>query len=111
MLEEKDVSKRYNSGKLEWALVHFGSLAFMVRVLMFGAKKYAPDNWKRGMNKKRILESLLRHLTAMLDGEEYDSESGLPHIGHVMCNAMFYGYYLLNPKKEIPYEVNTDLKD
>jgi len=25
----------------------------------------------------------------MIDGEYYDKESELPHIGHIQCNAMF----------------------
>lgn len=73
----------------------------MVRVLMFGAEKYASDNWKKGMNKREILESLQRHLASLIDGENCDSESQLHHIGHIMCNAMFYSYYLLFPEKEI----------
>jgi hypothetical protein len=45
---------------------------------------------------------MLRHLIALLDGEELDSESGLPHIGHIMCNAMFHSYhnwYLTSKKR------------
>ena len=65
----------------------------MVEVLEFGAQKYAPDNWKKGLNKKEILDSAMRHLTAVIDGEEIDPESGKSHIGHLMCNAMFYSYF------------------
>lgn len=84
---------RFNSGKLQWSLVHYKSLEPMVKVLMFGAKKYSADNWKKGLDNKQILESLQRHLAAIMDGEEYDRESGLPHIGHIMCNAMFFSYF------------------
>jgi hypothetical protein len=35
-----------------------------------------------------------RHLAAIMDGEEVDSESGLLHIGHLMADAMFYSYFL-----------------
>lgn len=85
---------RYNSGKLKWSLVHFKSIEPLVRVLMFGAEKYSPDNWKKGLDKKEILESMMRHLAAMIDGETHDAESGLPHIGHIQCNAMFYQYMM-----------------
>jgi hypothetical protein len=85
--------KRYNSGKLKWALVHFKSLQPMVNVLMFGAEKYTPDNWKKGLDQKEILESMQRHLAALIDGETNDPESGLPHIGHIQCNAMFYQFF------------------
>jgi hypothetical protein len=96
MQEEKGL--RYNEGKRKWSLVHFKSLEPMIEVLEFGAKKYAVDNWKKGFDQKEILESLQRHLAKLFDGEEIDSESGLHHIGHIMCNAMFYSYYIKNQK-------------
>ena len=91
---------RYNEGKRKWSLVHFQSLEPMIEVLEFGAKKYAIDNWKKGFDKKEILESLQRHLAKLFDGEEIDTESGLHHIGHIMCNAMFYSYYIDKNKDE-----------
>jgi hypothetical protein len=84
---------RFNEGKPKWSLVHFGSLIPMIRVLEFGAKKYSPDNWKKGMDTKEILESMQRHLAALIDGEEVDFESGISHMGHIQCNAMFYNYH------------------
>ena len=84
---------RHNKDKRKWSLVHYKSLEPLVEVLEFGAKKYAPENWKKGLDKKEILESMMRHLTALMDGEENDKESGLHHIGHLMCNAMFYEYF------------------
>ncbi len=73
----------------------------MVEVLEFGAKKYSPDNWKNGLNQEEILESMIRHLTELLDqvkkGEPgLDSDSGLTHMGHIQCNAMFYNYHERN---------------
>jgi len=86
---------RFNEGKVQWALVHFKSLEPMVRVLEFGAKKYAPNNWKKGLPDRQVMESMQRHLAAMIDGEENDSETGLPHVGHIMCNCMFLSYQQL----------------
>lgn len=80
---------RYNQGKLKWSLVDFESLEPLVQVLMFGAKKYAPGNWKKGLKINEIMESSLRHTFAYLNGEDKDPESGLPHLGHIMCNIMF----------------------
>lgn len=83
---------RYNEGKLQWSHVDFKSLEPMVRVLEYGGRLYGKDNWRKGHDKTEVLESAMRHLAAIFDGEENDPESGLPHIGHVMCNAMFYQY-------------------
>jgi hypothetical protein len=87
---------RYNAGKGKWSLVDYQSLMPMVKVLEFGALKYSPDNWKKGLNRKEILESMMRHLAALMDGEECDQESTIAHMGHIQCNAMFYNYHQRN---------------
>jgi hypothetical protein len=90
---EEEQALRYNEGKAEWSMVHFKSLEPMVRVLMYGEKKYARDNWKKGLDREEILDSMQRHLAALIDGQEVDPESKLHHIGHIMCNCMFYSYF------------------
>ena len=98
----KDISislaDRFNKGKLQWSLVDFNSLESLVRVLEFGAEKYSPNNWKKGLEKKATLDCLMRHLIALMNNEELDKESGESHIGHIMANAMFYEHFRL--KKE-----------
>jgi uncharacterized DUF497 family protein len=66
----------------------------MVEVLEFGAKKYAPNNWKKGMPVSEVVESMLRHTFSLLSGESHDKESLIHHIGHIQCNAMFIAYIL-----------------
>ena len=68
----------------------------LAAVLTFGAKKYAADNWRSGINNSRLIASLLRHLFAIMRGEYIDPESGLPHIDHVGCNWMFLSNNLKN---------------
>ncbi len=89
-------SLRYNEDKPKWSLVHYKSLEPMVRVLEMGAVKYSPNNWKIGLNRDEILESTMRHLTALMDGELLDKESGISHMAHIQCNAMFYNYHEAN---------------
>lgn len=89
---------RYNNGKLKWSYVYWPAIEPMVRVLMFGAQKYAPDNWKKGLPMTEIMESCLRHIFAFLQGEDRDPESGEHHLGHAMCNIMFALYmYMQRP--------------
>lgn len=90
--ETMEAGSRDNDGKLQWALVDFPALEPMVQVLEFGAQKYAPHNWKKGLYTTQIVESLIRHMIAYLNGEDKDPESNLPHTGHIMCNAMFLSY-------------------
>ena len=98
-MKKKDKASRFNEGKRKWSLVHYKSLEPLVEVLEFGAEKYGEFNWQKGLDKKEILESMMRHLTSLMDGETNDKESGLHHIGHIMCNAMFYEYFNNKPKK------------
>lgn len=85
---------RYNKGKRKWSLLSFKALEPMIDVLEFGATKYEPFNWQKGLDKTEILESLQRHVAKLFDGEEIDQESKIHHIGHILCNAMFYSYFM-----------------
>lgn len=96
--EEK--AMRFNEGKLEWSLVDYEAISPLVETLTFGAKKYARDNWKKGLDKEKILDSMMRHMVAIMDGEEYDAESGVLHTGHIMANCMFYNYQKYGKKRE-----------
>lgn len=106
--EQAQTSLRFNQGKLRWGLVHYKSIEPMVRVLMHGAEKYADDNWKKPLsNNRQNLECAQRHLAAMMDGEIYDKESGLPHAGHVMCNMMFFQFHEDKAKEQPSVSLDT----
>lgn len=85
------MADRKNSGKPQLSLIDLKSLEDCARVLEFGAKKYSRDNWKKGLTVSSILDSLLRHVSDLQNGETIDNESGLPIIGHIQCNALFLG--------------------
>jgi|SRR5690606_27850134 len=55
-------------------------------VLAFGAKKYSPGGWERGVEFTRVASAGLRHALAY---GTLDGESGLPHAGHLACNLLF----------------------
>lgn len=82
--------RKDDGGKLRWALLPFPALREVVRVLTFGAKKYAPWNWGRVENpRERYFDAVLRHLDAWLSGEVTDPETGLPHLAHAVCSLLF----------------------
>ena len=93
-LYENRVIGRFNQGKIQWSQMDAGAMEPMIRVLMYGAEKYDRGNWAKACPKRLdLMDSLMRHSMKIIAGESIDSESGLPHIGHLMCNAMFYSYW------------------
>jgi hypothetical protein len=94
MTKEKEKGLRFNKNKPKWSLVPQSALLPMVEVLDFGAKKYAPFNWAKGLSIREVCESLKRHLDDFMEGQNNDSESGLSHIGHMQCNTMFLSWLM-----------------
>ena len=79
-----------DGGKPRLDLVPLECLIPLAKVREFAAQKYGMDGieaW-RDISDDRLFAALLRHLVAAQKGE-YDPESGLPAIYHVLCNAAF----------------------
>lgn len=57
------------------------------RVAEFGAEKYEPWNWSKGLSRVQVIGSLLRHTFAYLRGQDRDEDSGLLHTDHILWNA------------------------
>lgn len=58
-------------------------------ILDFGAKKYAPRNWEKGMAWSRCYSALQRHMLSWWAGEGKDPDTGKSHLWHAACNIMF----------------------
>lgn len=86
---------RYNEGKRRWGLLSWPALGELVKVLEFGARKYDSWNWSKGLSWSECFESMQRHATAWYCGEDRDPETGLSHMAHVLCNAMFLVHFIL----------------
>ena len=56
------------------------------RALADGERKYGLMNWRRSQVSARVyLDAAYRHLMAYVDGEDVASDSGVPHLAHVMA--------------------------
>jgi len=81
---------KYDQDKPQWTLVPFKALDEVVKVLTVGAKKYAPDNWKKVPNaRQRYIDAAFRHMSAYASGEKLDDETGKSHLAHAMCCFLF----------------------
>jgi hypothetical protein len=99
MEKKKEEGLRFNQGKTRYDLVPAFAQEQYAKVLTKGAEKYGDSNWKLGMRWSKVLASLERHLAAIKLGEDTDSETGLLHAAHIMCNAAFLTeYYKIYPQ-------------
>lgn len=86
----KDAGRKDDKGKRRWSLFPWRAAEHVVKVLEYGADRYGAQNWQNvERGQCRYAEALQRHLIAWWEGEDTDEESGLPHIAHVACNALF----------------------
>ena len=68
-------------------------------VLRYGTSKYKLWNWAKGMPWSVCIGCALRHLQAIAFGEKIDFDSGLPHLGHYVCNLIFLAHYIEHYKE------------
>jgi len=84
------MTTKHDLGKWRFSLMPMSAMKSVIEVLEFGAKKYAPGNWKTVPDARtRYFDAAIRHVTAWWGGEKNDSESGLPHLAHAICCLLF----------------------
>ncbi len=55
-----------------------------------GMDKYGPYNWREEGKKIEMmtyLSAILRHVMALIDGEDIAQDSQLPHLAHIIANG------------------------
>lgn len=85
-----DKARRYNSNKVDYTLIPTAARKEEARAWMRGEIKYDRNNWKKLWGGETIIEcmkSLLRHTTALEEGETIDPETGVSHAALIRCNA------------------------
>jgi hypothetical protein len=78
-----------DSEKIKYDLIPPSTLHALAVVLTFGARKYAPRNWEKGLAWGRVFGALMRHLWAWWQGENADRETGYSHLWHAQCCLSF----------------------
>jgi hypothetical protein len=94
---EKDqlgtVGVKYDHGKYRVSLIPTEFITGVAKVMTLGAEKYTDDNWKLGMDWRRVYDAAQRHLNSWMAGETNDPETGLSHIYHAGCCLAFLSWY------------------
>jgi hypothetical protein len=92
---------RYDAGKIPLELLPTDALEEVAKVLQFGAQKYARRNWEKGIKFSSVVGPLLRHTFKWMRGEDNDPETGLNHMAHVACNALFLCAYVARGRTDL----------
>lgn len=86
--------RKDDQNKPDWTLLPIAPVENVVKVLDFGAQKYARDNWQKVPDaRRRYAAAALRHIMAHQKGERLDPESGLPHLSHAVCCLLFLDHF------------------
>ena len=93
---------KYDTEKPMWNLLPLEPIEWVVKIMTYGAKKYAPNNWKK-VNKERYEAAMWRHWIAYKKGETIDPESKMPHLAHSLCNVIFYFWKEMQHDKSYLY--------
>lgn len=84
---------KHDDGK---AAYHFLSVEFLegiAKVSAYGADKYEPYNWAKGLKYSRVFSACMRHLWAWWRGEANDPDTNLSHLLHAGCCLMYLAHY------------------
>lgn len=96
---------KQDKGKRRLDLLPWDAIDCVGDVLTYGIQKYPKpeENWRVNSTEEdipRYKAAMLRHYSAMMQGETRDPESGLPHMAHIATNSLFllalekkYGVY------------------
>lgn len=90
------------NGKGRYDLLPFHSIFRVSRIFEEGAKKYAPDNWRKGIPLRRYLDSALRHLCRFAHGAR-DEDHIAQAAWNILC--LMETEYMIN-QKMLPQELN-----
>ena len=96
------IGRKFDEGKTQWSLLPFDAVACIVKIMEFGAKKYDVDNWRSVEPPIRYIDACFRHLSAWVDGEANDQETGFSHLWHAGCNIVFAIWLELKEKLKCP---------
>jgi hypothetical protein len=103
VLGDESTPVKFDQGKVDWAILPLDAVEEIIKVFQFGEQKYARGNFANGdgLEYTRMLNSLMRHTTSFMRGEDNDPESGLSHMGHAGCCVLMLLHFITH-KDQFP---------
>lgn len=92
--QKAEPGMKYDGGKPRMDLLPMDALLGGADVFTYGAEKYASRNWEKGMSWGRLIGGALRHLAAIMLGQDTDEESGKPHVDHLLCCVLMLSAHM-----------------
>lgn len=84
-----DHGVKFDTAKITPQYIAPEMITALSSVLAYGAWKYSPRNWEKGMAWSRPFGGMMRHMWAWWKGENLDPETGFSHLWHAACCLMF----------------------
>jgi hypothetical protein len=96
-------TKKHDGAKPRLELIDPLAELGLAMILTLGAAKYAVDGWRALESEQaRIHGALKRHQNAILRGEFWDDETGMPHAVCLHANTMFLAAWAMKQVQESP---------
>lgn len=93
---------KYDENKLMYHLIPYEILESLAEIFTYGYKKYANDEketkW-REVEIERYESAMFRHYISWKKGEDYDKESNLHHLKHMLWNISVILYLSIKKQK------------
>lgn len=93
---KKNKGIKHDQGKPRLSLIPKEALWSMGKALGYGEKKYGTHNFRNGLGYTRLVDAAMRHLTAWVNGEDLDNESGNSHLDHALASLAMLAFMVEN---------------
>lgn len=87
---------KHDNGKVRMSLIPTDALIGAANGLTYGERKYGTHNFRNGIEYSRLADATLRHLSAWLEGENLDLESGNSHLDHALATLCMLKFMEVN---------------
>lgn len=92
-------------------LIPVDGMNLLAELYTKGAEKYAEHNWRNGYEWSKSYAAAMRHLTQFWNGEDYDEETGVPHVINVVFHMFALSQFMQDyPEYDDRYRSNDEGK-